>query len=271
MTEQSDSPDTHQTATPTSPIFIGGQRRSGTTLMRVTLQRHPHIAGLPECHFFQHVDFRTFFKTLRADYQSTFDRIGVGRPEMDRAVAAFIDTLFAPARTQAGARRWLEKSPENIRRIDYLFRLFPDAQFIHMIRDPRDTLASMKQQAATHKPYWRKFTAEVTGPEWVKCIECGKRWKERPDQYIEVRYEDLVSEPEPTIRRVLDFLHEPWYDRMLSVDGERDGEKDGNEHAAVFASSAGRWSQDLTVEEIRAIEKVAGTDMVRRGYQPWSG
>lgn len=251
-----------------SPIFIGGQRRSGTTLMWATLQRHPNIVGLPECHFFQHIDFRSFFKTLRTDYRSTFDRIGVARPEMDRAVAAFVDTLFAPRVTKAGAQRWLEKSPENIRRIDYLFRLFPDAQFIHMIRDPRDTLASMKEQAATHKPYWDKFTAEITGPEWIRCIECGERWQDHPEQYIEVHYEELVSDPETAIRGVLDFLHEPWDDRILSLDGELDKGKDGHEHTAVFASSVGRWARNLTDEEIMTLEAAAGTAMSRLGYRP---
>jgi hypothetical protein len=222
--------------------------------------------SLPECHFFQHVDFRSFFKTLRSTYRDLFERLGVAKPEMDRAVAAFIDTLFAPHMAEVGAQRWLEKSPENIRRIDYLFRLFPQAHFIHMIRDPRDTLASMKQQAATHKPYWDKFTAEVTGPEWVKCIECGKQWRDRPERYIEVQYEQLVAEPEAVLREVLAFLGEDWVPDVLHPSSGADGGKEGNEHKPVFRTSVGRWAQDLNAVEIACIQAVAGEAMASFGY-----
>lgn len=257
-----------RTTVPTSnsPILIGGQRRSGTTLMRSILDRHPDIASLPECHFFQHVDFRTFFKTLLADYHDVFERLNVGQSEMDFAVANFIDTLFGPRKFKEGAQRWLEKSPENIRRIDYLFRLFPDAQFIHMIRDPRDTLASMKQQAATYKPYWAKFTAEVTAPEWVKCIESGQRWRDHSQQYIEVRYEKLVADPKAELLRVLEFLNEPWNDGLLEAHGTTEGPKGGNDHRPVFSTSVSRWFQDLSPEELETIEIVAGETMRQFGY-----
>jgi hypothetical protein len=234
--------------------------------MWASLNRHPNIVGLPECHFFQHVSFRTFFKELHTGYAELFEKLDIHGSEMDQAVATFIDSLFEPRVTRQGALRWLEKSPENIRRIDYLFRLFPHAQFIHMIRDPRDTLASMKQQAATHKPYWEKFTADVTGPEWVKCIECGKRWRDRPEQYIEVQYEQMVAKPEAVLRDVLAFLGEVWLPDVLDPSSEADGGKEGNEHKPVFCTSVGRWDQDLTPGEIACLQAVAGDTMVPFGY-----
>jgi hypothetical protein len=234
--------------------------------MRSILDRHPNIVSLPECHFFQHVDFRTFFKTLLVDYQEVFERMSVGQSEMDFAVARFIHTLFGPHKFRKGAQRWLEKSPENIRRIDYLFRLFPDAQFIHMIRDPRDTLASMKQQAATHKPYWTKFTAEITAPEWVKCIESGQRWQHRSEQYIEVRYENMVADPETQLLRVLEFLKETWSGDLLTATGTTEGPKGGNDHRPVFNTSVSRWSKDLNPEELETIEALAGGTMRQIGY-----
>lgn len=257
-------------AAPTSrsPIFIGGQRRSGTTLMRACLDRHPNIVALPETHFFQHVKFRSFFKQLRTEYATLFDQMQIGGREMNLAVAAFIDALFRPQATAAGAQRWLEKSPENIRRIRYLFRLFPDAQFIHMIRDPRDTLASMKQQAATHKPYWSKFTAEVTGPEWVTCIESGEPWRKLSVNYIEIRYEHFVDEPEHVLREVLEFLREPWTDRVLQTSPRDVRDEDGNHYRPVFGTSVGRWTKDLSQEEIRSIQAIAGEKMSQLGYSP---
>src|SRR5207245_755634 len=129
-----------------SPIFIGGQRRSGTTLLRTMLNRHPHVALVPcESFFFQDERFERFFRSLFEWHGQRFEQLGIGHAEMDRAVAAFLDILFLPYQLGKGAHRWADKTTKNIQRIDYLFRLFPEAQFIHMIRDPRDTLCSMKQ------------------------------------------------------------------------------------------------------------------------------
>lgn len=249
------------------PIFIGGQRRSGTTLMRTLLARHPHIARIPESHFFQEQRFGDFFEELLERYRGLFDRIGVGQEEMDGAVGAFIDSLFTHHRARKGASRWVEKSPENILRIDYLFRLFPDAQFIHMIRDPRDTLCSMKQQAAAHKPNWTKFTAEVTAPEWVRGIDAGLKWREQDDRYLEVYYEQLVSEPEFVVRRVLDFLQEPWCSTVLDwTDDRAPGTKGGNDHRALFTGSVGRWRRELSRSEVDCIQEIAGDRMTLVGY-----
>jgi protein-tyrosine sulfotransferase len=251
----------------TSPIFIGGQRRSGTTLMRSMLNRHPHIACVPESHFFQEERFELLFSDLLERHSDLFERLRIGATEMDHAVAAFIDNLLAPLRTRKGAHRWAEKSPENILRIDYLFRLFPDARFIHMVRDPRDTLCSMKQQARTYKPRWVKFNAEVTAPEWVQCIRAGLRWRECPDRYLEVHYEQMAREPETTLREVLEFLGEPWCDTVLDASADSaQGNKGGNDHKPVFTSSIGRWVKELGQEEIASIEAIAGESMTVMGY-----
>jgi hypothetical protein len=259
-----------------APIFIGGQRRSGTTLMRTMLNRHPHIALVPrESFFIQDRRFETFFDDLLAWHSKRFAKMGIGPSEMDRAVAALIDHLFMPFALHKGAHRWADKTTVNITRIDYLFRLFPGAQFIHLIRDPRDTLCSMKQQAATDKPNWVKFTAEVTAPEWVACIAAGLPWRARPERYLEVRYEHLARDPEAVMRRVLAFLGEPWYPAVLdpSADAARPHGDGGNHHKAVenhhkavFTSSIGRWKRDLSPDEVACIESIASETMALLGY-----
>ena len=259
----------HIAPCPTSPIFIGGQRRSGTTLMRTMLNRHPHLAGVPhESHFFQDERFELFFSNLLEWHSHHFDKLRIGQPEMNRAVAAFLDSFYTPYQTHKGAHRWVEKTPKNILRIDYLFRLFPDAQFIHMIRDPRDTLCSMKQKAATEKPKWVKFTAEVTAPAWVRCINAGLPWRERPERYMEVYYEQLVRDPETMLRRVLAFLGEPWCPAILDASADRAmSETDGNRHKPIFTSSIGRWTRDLSREETACIQSIAGDTMALLGYE----
>jgi hypothetical protein len=197
-----------------------------------------------------------------------FKKLRIGQPEMNNAVATFLDSLCTPYQIHKGAHRWVEKTPKNILCIDYLFRLFPDAQFIHMIRDPRDTLCSMKQQAATYKPNWVKFTAEVTGPEWVRCIHAGLPWRERPERYIEVRYERLVRDPKAEMQRVLAFLGEPWSPavRDTPVDPAPSAQRRGNYHKPAFTTSIGRWKTDLSREEIACLQSSAGDTMALLGY-----
>jgi hypothetical protein len=254
---------------PTSPIFIGGQRRSGTTLMRTMLNRHPHLAAAPhESFFFQDKRFELFFRSLLAWHSKRFEQLDIGPADMDRAAAAFVDSLFRPYQIHKGAHRWVEKTTKNIKRIDYVMRLFPDAQFIHMIRDPRDSLCSTKQRAATDRPEWGKFTAEVTAPEWVRCIAAGLPWRERPRRYLEVHYEELARDPEAEMQRVLAFLGEPWCPAVLDASADRaTSETGGNHHKPVFTSSIGRWTRDLSREEIARIQSIAGDTMALLGYE----
>jgi hypothetical protein len=205
---------------------------------------------------------------LLAWHSKRFAQLGIAPSEMDRAVAALIDHLFMPFALHKGAHRWADKTTENITRVGYLFRLFPDAQFIHVIRDPRDTLCSMKQQAATDKPRWVKFTAEVTAPEWVACIAAGLPWRARPERYLEVRYEHLARDPETKMRRVLAFLGEPWCPAVLdpSADAARLREDGGDHHKAVFTSSIGRWRRELSPDEVACIESIASETMALLGY-----
>jgi hypothetical protein len=253
-----------------APIFIGGQRRSGTTLMLTMLNRHPHIASVPqESHFLQDERFELFFRDLLEWHSKRFEQLGITPSELDRAVAALIDRLFMPHQVDKGALRWLEKTPRNILRIDYLFRLFPDAQFIHMIRDPRDTLFSMKQRTLVDRPGWVKFTAKKTAREWVACIAAGLPWRAHPARYLEVRYEQLAQEPEAEMRRVLAFLGEPWFPAVLDAPAApaQDAHRGQNEERPVFSTSIGGWRKGLSTAEVARIRSIAGETMALLGYQ----
>ena len=152
-----------------------------------------------------------------------------------------------------GKPRWAEKTPETILLIDTLFALFPAAQFIHLISDPRDAFCSVREKAAKDKPYWATMTPGQTAEEWCRRIHCGLAWRERPDRYREVRYEELVSQPEATLRSLFAFLGEPWAASVL-------------ENKPIFSTSVGRWRSELSAAEVAAIEAVAGETMRALGY-----
>lgn len=249
------------------PIFIGGHHRSGTTLMRVMLNRHPHIACGPEGELLERTSFIDFHRYLEDTWMSQFERYGFGVYELDRAVAAFVDNFFTRYQIQRGKQRWAEKTPKNILRIDYLFRLFPTAQFIHMMRDPRDTHASVQEKARTTTPRWSRITTEQTARSWVKRIGRGLAYQD-DSRYSEVRYEDLVRDPEGIMRTVLAFLDEPWDGRILEPNSNVPASIGrSNVNRPIFATSVGRWQQDLSEADVETIESIAGPTMRCVGYK----
>jgi hypothetical protein len=251
-----------------SPIFIGGQRRSGTSLFRVLLNRHPHIACGPESKFVQDPALAAWHDRLSDEWRGRVERWGFGQAAIDRAMAALIDNIFTRYQLAQGKLRWAEKTPANIQRIDYLFRLFPHAQFLHVVRDPRDTYCSIRERSRRDKPEWAKFSPKRTARDWCHAIHAGKRWSSDAERYMQIRYEDLAREPEATLRDVLAFLGEPWDARML--DPEADNDEAHNDpqvqHGPVHSSSVGRWRSLLSECELREIQRLAGDLMVEIGY-----
>ena len=97
------------------------------------------------------------------------------------------------------------------------------------------------------------MTPELTAAEWCRRINSGLAWRERPDRYREVRYEELVSQPEATLRPLFAFLGEPWAASVL-------------ENRTIFSTSVGCWRSELSAAEITEFEGVAGETMRALGY-----
>jgi len=246
-----------------SPIFIGGHHRSGTTLMRVMLHRHPEIACGPESQLLEHTSFMEFHQYLEDTWMPMFERLGMDQNDVDHALGMFMDNFFTRYAAQRDKQRWGEKTPKNIFRLEYLFRLFPRAKFIHMIRDPRDIHCSVMEKARTTTDRWTGITAERTAERWMSAIERGRPWRISADKYLEVRYEDLTAQPVLTSRRVLDFLGESWSDAVL----EGQSTYRGNVNRTIFTTSVRRWTRDLSRRDRTTIESIAGAGMRELGYE----
>lgn len=171
---------------PNPPIFIGGAPRSGTTLLISILGSHPHIHA---------IDYET------ASFHPEL------RPE--KLVAAL---LFRPGnrklnRIPPGKTRYCEKTPANIRHIDELFDFYEGRiRFINIFRDGRDVVTSRHPEDPDQ--YW------VPIRRWVQDAKRGLE-AERKGQVLSIKYEDLVENPERTIRKVCEYLGEPFHPAML--------------------------------------------------------
>src|SRR6266508_118853 len=169
-----------------APIFVVGCQRSGTTLLRLILDAHPNISCGPETRFLTDLAHVTTGSWKRlAQY-------GFPKQYWHEHIAGMFDAIKSDYARRAGKSRWADKTPRYALTLPFIDRLFPTCQVVHVIRDGRDVVASHSVRAAG---------AAMT-----------------PDRYHELRYEDLVSEPEKTLRELLDFLDEPWDPAVLAHD-----------------------------------------------------
>jgi hypothetical protein len=171
--------------------------------------------------------------------------------------------------------RWGEKSPCNIRGLEFIFRFFPQAKVIHMLRDGRDVVCSLR----THPKYrWNNGVRELTGivNDWEKCVgrwvrdvSAGLAWRSDA-RYREVRYEDLIESPREILESLLSWLGEPWEPAVMSfhdshVERSSDVTNPGIKKP-VYRDSIGRWVSDLPAEARRCFTDRAHQLLAELGY-----
>ncbi|CAN5287924.1 sulfotransferase [soil metagenome] len=212
-----------KTGTPAErPIFLIGCARSGTTLLRLMLDSHPAISCGGETKFL--VDLERTIE--RYALPTKFDQPRQYWLERLRAYYAGIQLDYMHRR---GKRRWADKTPLYTLHLPLLEELFPHSQYVHLIRDGRDVVASTRDRWG-YRPAlgtaWRKWTLYVrTAQEFGRTLPAGR--------YHDLRYEHLVADPEPVMRRLFDFLGEAWDPRVLDYQAaEHDGSGEHYEHQA---------------------------------------
>lgn len=220
------------TAGETRPIFIVGCQRSGTTLLRLILDSHPHISCGPETRFladFAHIT------------DSSWERLslyGFPKEYWHEKVATFFGTFQTDYAHSRGKQRWADKTPSYALSLGYITELFPTCQVVHVIRDGRDVVAS-------HRDRWGYVAALKAVEKWPRYIEAARAVGRglAADRYHELRYEQLVNDTEGTLRTLLDFLGEPWDDSVLAHDQKP---HDVAPRYAEFTSSRRDTTQEQT-------------------------
>lgn len=189
------------------PIFIVGAMGSGTTLMRLVLDSHPNIAIPLETGFMRAVVANKFIPFWRFGGQ-WYGRLGLSEEEFDARLRDFYGGIFEQFAQQKGKRRWGDKTPYHTWQLPEAARVFPDAVFIAMLRHPGGVLSSLRSRFG--------FTWEMGVKHWKEStLELVHQAGELGDRFALCRYEDLVLEPESTLRELLAWLGEPWSPRVL--------------------------------------------------------
>lgn len=280
--------------------FIVGAARSGTTLLRLMLDAHPDLAIPPETHFIpqaaqacEHAPDprRAFLETMMSSRR--WGDYGIGKDQLARriysvepfdlgeALRAFYE-LYAE---RFGKPRWGDKTPPYVDRMDLIQDLLPEARFVHVVRDGRDVaLSSMGL-------WFGPDSIEEAARRWRSVIEEARRQSRKLPHYLEIRYEDLVSNTEPALRKVSDFVGLPWDPGMLAYHEtaeERLSEIQqdvratdggmvirGEERRAIHSLTnrppqrdrIGRWRQEMTAKDRERFEELAGETLRELGYE----
>lgn len=190
------------------PIFIIGCPRSGTTLLRMIIDSHPNISCGPETHFL--VDLAN----MTTKRWGPITRFGFDRNNWNARLRELFGRFHTDYMRTRGKRRWAEKTPVYTLYLDFVNELFPDAQFVHIIRDGRDVVGSFQERWG----FWAAALAAIR--VWSRHVRAAREFGRTVpgDRYRELRYERLVRDPEPTLRELFTFLGEDWDPCVLQFD-----------------------------------------------------
>lgn len=187
------------------------------------------------------------------------------------APADLLHEVYSAYAQRHGAVRWGDKTPTYTSHIQLLHHMFPEAQFVHLVRDGRDVALSVLDTWG-HRLHVDLIFAAHT---WVRRLNDAERARQSLPEglFLELRYEDLVADPEGQLRRVCGFLGESFHRDMLEPDrAARDAVPRGSFHdrlrRPVTADRVGRWRTELSARDLRLYESVAGDALVRKGYAP---
>jgi len=248
------------------------------------LTAHPDMAIPPETHFVVSmsktpgvvVDGRVDVGLLvgRLEGHHGFVKMGLEPQEVRRRLGASEPLSYADAIRQIfgmyaaskGKSRYGDKTPGYVMHIPELSRLLPEARFIHVIRDGRDVLLSNLET--------RFGPADVAEGAlvWRRVVSAGRRAGSElgPGRYCELRYEDLLNDPEAEIRRLAEFVSLDFHDDMLQY-FERGNEIVGSawhhRHLNLPPTKGLRnWRIEMPRQHVFAFEVLAGGQLEALGY-----
>jgi hypothetical protein len=184
----------------------------------------------------------------------------------------FLRIIMEEIASKQGVDRWIDSTPTNVPHMLRIQRDFPDACFIHIIRDPRDVVLSLDKRGWTRPLPWDKKRSLLAGGlywEWIvrKARELGAKLAPR---YMEVRYEGLVQEPGKNLAAIGQFIqHDLNYERIrqTSVGSVRNPLTSFTEDLQQGQfSPVGRWKSKFPGEQLAQFEALVGAYMQELGY-----
>jgi tetratricopeptide (TPR) repeat protein len=251
------------------PLFVTGFPRSGTTLVEQMLSMHPAIHAGGELTALSLVEAQAQVRLGSArEYPDCLpDVAGPGNSGVLRELRdAYLDLARQAGAIEPGAKYFTDKATLNETRLPLIRLLFPDSPVVHVLRHPLDIVLSIFQNELRH-PY--SLDIESIARHYVLVMSLvDDLLTGMPDRhYLRVRYEDLVQNPEPELRRLLDGIGEPWDPRCLEFQSSARVARTisyAQVRQPLYASSRMRWRRYR--RQLEPIIPVLEPLAVRLGY-----
>lgn len=255
------------------PVFVVGCPRSGTTLLQVMLDTHPGLSIAHEGDFVTDVAFDPRFGEWSLDESlerslalERFQGLELDANDARKLVAELAPgsyaevarILFAARAAKHHKARWGNKSPHQLFHLDRLAGLFPDAQFVHIIRDGRECAVSW----ASMRPERSVATVYAGALLWRHAVRAGAAAGRRlgTGRYFEIHLEQLVAEPRATLASVCDFLEVDFSEQMIDYRATARSKVPKSHqqfHPAIdqpLTAGLRDWRSGLTAREQRSLE-----------------
>lgn len=287
-----------------APIFIIGNPRSGTTLLRLMLTCHENIVIPPECGFavWWHEKYKDwgesrvddftlseFISDLMRSKKIETWNVNEGdlsvflRQRSPPSYSELVSSIYEWYGSSRGRifKRWGDKNNFHIHQIPTIKSIFPNAWFVHIVRDGRDVACSYKEvnMRQIDSPYAPSLPNEIAdiAEQWKTNIEVATESFTRIEweDVCELRFEDLVLDTERSLRKLCRLLDEEYDPSMLNYHQiNRDYELEPEEFLQWKEKTleeptrdvVGRYIRGLTDQEISTFEKIAGDGLRRYGY-----
>lgn len=272
------------------PVFVMGCHRSGTNLLYDTLMSAGGFAlyngYLPIYknlmpHFGHPRNVNNRVRMVDAFLHGTgFARTGLDAAQLRARLLAechtggdFMRIVMEEISQRQRVNRWAVYDADNVLYVGAIKADIPDALFLHIIRDGRDIALSLHKMGG-YRPYaWNRKPAGLreTALYWDWMVQTGRRYGRRiPDDYLEISYEALVTEPRSTLAALSRFLdHKLDYDRIQSagVGSLRESNSSFLGESGSREQPVNRWKQKLSAAQIAGIEALVGGGLEESGYE----
>jgi hypothetical protein len=256
-----------------NPVFLIGVHRSGTTLLRLIVDSHSNIACPPETFFL--TGYARFFEIDR--FRHGLETMGFDRQSAAAGIRRAAAHFYEAYRHAKGKPRWADKTPEYVRILPFIEEIFgPSCQYVMIYRHPFDVMSSLLTSG------W-----DFDGSEEWKCLDYEGDLFENfayyhrdvmqgqlsfseahADRCHALRYEDLMHDPEASLRRMFEFLGEPWEDAVLEYASTDHDWGTGDPTAKVgrgFRASVGNWGW-WSAEQIDTASRILAPVLETLGY-----
>lgn len=268
-------------------LFLVGGPRSGTTWLQLLLSRSPRIATANETHLFTAYTPSLF--SAWEHHQQNVRRLGLHNLMHEDEYFAFIKYFACSVMARIAERNLradiiLEKTPDHVLYWQSILKTFPEALFLHIVRDPRSVVASLCAAGAGWGVQWASREVLENCETWIKYVKKSQGLKATSNNFLQIRYEDLWQHGEETLLSVFSWLGVDispqecsQYLSECDIDNLRNNRLTGapwdlTTEPKDFYRKGGTetWRDELTAREVYLIEHLTHELMREFGYAPVS-